>query len=128
MGYCHFVNVKRIQDLATVGFFVIYCPLYFVDDRYKINLLRLKDYSGSIPLLSKEALRYLTWELFCYLQPVRITYKFNSPEFPDSSHIRLFRTTHSEDRLGGLFSYMPTTESITTPHVHTRAVSRRSID
>ncbi len=54
------------------------------------------------------------------IQPVRITYKFNSPEFPDSSH--------SEDRLGGLFSYMPTTESITTPHVHTRAVSRRSIN
>ncbi len=53
---------------------------------------------------------------------------FNYPEFPDSSHIRLFRTTHSEDRLGGLFSYMPTTESITTPHIHTRAVSRRSIN
>ncbi len=44
----------------------------------------------------------------------------NHPELPDSSH--------SEDRLGGLFSYMPTTESITTPHIHTRAVSRRSIN
>ncbi len=22
MGYCHFVNVKRIQDLASAGFFV----------------------------------------------------------------------------------------------------------
>ncbi len=42
--------------------------------------------------------------------------------------LRNFRTTHFEDRLGGLFSYMPTTESITTPHVHTRAVSRRSIN
>ncbi|HDS6395860.1 TPA: hypothetical protein QH549_000344 [Proteus mirabilis] len=29
---------------------------------------------------------------------------FNSPELPDSSH--------SEDRLGGLFSYMPTTEQL----------------
>ncbi len=77
MGYCHFVNVKRIQDLASAGF-------------------------------------------FCYLQPVRITYKVNSPELPDSSH--------SEDRLGGLFLYMPTTESITTPNIHTRAVSRRSIN
>nr|DAL55317.1 MAG TPA_asm: hypothetical protein [Caudoviricetes sp.] len=23
MGYCHFVNVKRIQDLASAGFFAI---------------------------------------------------------------------------------------------------------
>lgn len=37
----------------------------------------------------------------------------NHPELPDSSHVRLFRTTHFEDRLGGLFLYMPTTESIT---------------
>lgn len=61
-------------------------------------------------------------------QPASSRYKFNSPEFPDSSHVLLFRTTHFEDRLGGLFSYVPTTESITTPHVHTRAVSRRSIN
>lgn len=27
MGYCHFVNVKRIQDLATAGFF---CYLEFI--------------------------------------------------------------------------------------------------
>ncbi len=54
------------------------------------------------------------------IKPVMVAYKSNSPEIPDSSH--------SEDRLGGLFSYMPTTESITTPHIHTRAVSRRSIN
>ncbi len=53
-------------------------------------------------------------------QPVSNPCKFNHPEIPDSSH--------SEDRLGGLFLYMPTTESITTPHVHTRALSRRSIN
>lgn len=46
--------------------------------------------------------------------------KSNHPELPDSSH--------SEDRLGGLFSYMPTTESITTPHIHTRAVSQHLIN
>lgn len=54
------------------------------------------------------------------IKPVMVAYKSNSPEFQDSSH--------SEDRLGGLFSYMPTTESITTPHIHTRAVSRRPIN
>ncbi len=37
------------------------------------------------------------------IKPVMVAYKSNSPEFPDSSHIRLFRTAHSEDRLGGLF-------------------------
>lgn len=32
------------------------------------------------------------------IKPVMVAYKSNSPEFPDSSH--------SEDRLGGLFSYI----------------------
>ncbi len=58
-----------------------------------------------------------------------VAYKPNSPEFPDSSHIRLFRTTHFEDRLGGLF-FVYADHIINHPryHVHTRAVSRRSIN
>lgn len=44
VGYCHFVNVKRIQDLASAGFFVI---LTFIRGIDSIKVSKFESFDGS---------------------------------------------------------------------------------